>query len=55
MEKYLLARESSEVSTIGTLVATTSDLTVLTHQQKALQSETDFKIEAEEVGPFNML
>ena len=51
MKKYLLARESSDVSTTGTLVAATD----LTHQQKAPKSKTDIEIEAEKVGSSYML
>ena len=47
MEKYLSVRESSDVLTTGTLVAASD----FTQQQKAPESETDIKIEAEEVGP----
>ena len=49
--KIVAVPESSDVSTIGALVATGD----LTHQQKAPESETDILIEAEEVWPSNML
>ena len=51
MEKYLLARESSDISSTGMLVATSD----LTHQQKVPEGENDIEIEAEEVRPSIML